>query len=261
MKTLHKYLAFARIAARQQLSERGELYGRVAFFAVILGVFSSLWHAVGDGLLPEGASSESMVWYLAATEWILLSAPQLHTEIAEDFRRGDIAVQLPRPVSYLGAMLARGLGTLLVRAPVLGASAFLCAFAFTRTLPEPGALLLTLPFGLCASALLMACFVLLGLASFWLTDITPVYWVWQKLLFVCGGLMLPLSFYPAWFRTVASFTPFPTLLFHPSSFLLGTRHGRVLELSLELVGWALATLIVSHLSFQRAARSLQLAGG
>jgi hypothetical protein len=26
--------------------------------------------------------------------------------------------------------------------------------------------------------------------AFWLQDISPVYWVWQKLMFVLGGLML-----------------------------------------------------------------------
>jgi len=41
------YAAFSRIAVAHARRERGELYGRVAFFAVILGVFSS----------PRGVSS------------------------------------------------------------------------------------------------------------------------------------------------------------------------------------------------------------
>jgi hypothetical protein len=36
-------------------------------------------------------------------------------------------------------------------------------------------------------------------ASFWLQEVAPVYWVWQKLLFVLGGLMLPLQVYPAFY--------------------------------------------------------------
>jgi hypothetical protein len=35
MKGLAKYLAFARIGATQARRDRGELYGRVVFFAVI----------------------------------------------------------------------------------------------------------------------------------------------------------------------------------------------------------------------------------
>lgn len=261
MKTFCKYWAFARIAARQQLSERGELYGRALFFAVILGVFSSLWRAVGEAVSPLSRNADSLVWYLAATEWIWLSAPQLHLDIAEDVRRGDVAVQLPRPVSYLFAILARGLGILVVRAPLLGLVAFACAFMFTGTVPSARALAFTIPFGLCASALLTACFVLLGLFAFWLTDISPLHWVWQKLLFILGGLMLPLSFYPDWFRTLAAFTPFPTLLGLPAGFLLASAATDSVELLLRLLVWTLLVLLASAYLFRRAVRSLRISGG
>ena len=46
---LSKYVAFARISATHGRYDRGELYGRMAFFVVILGVFSSLWRAARRG--------------------------------------------------------------------------------------------------------------------------------------------------------------------------------------------------------------------
>ena len=55
MKTLSKYFAFARIAAAQAASERAELFGRMVFVAVILGVFSALWRAVGESGMPVRA--------------------------------------------------------------------------------------------------------------------------------------------------------------------------------------------------------------
>ena len=48
---------------------------------------------------------------------------------------------------------------------------------------------------------------LLPLLAFWLQDVAPVYWVWQKLMFVLGGLMLPLELYPAFIQRAAAFTP------------------------------------------------------
>jgi hypothetical protein len=60
---LAKYAAFARISAAQARRERGELYGRVLFFAVILGVFSSLWRAVAEAGMPLAASPKALVWY------------------------------------------------------------------------------------------------------------------------------------------------------------------------------------------------------
>jgi hypothetical protein len=102
-KTIGKYAAFTRIAMSQARRERGELYGRVAFFAIVLGVFSSLWRAVAEGGMPIAVSPKALVWYLAATEWILLSAPPIHLDIQDALRRGDVVYLLGRPVSYVGA--------------------------------------------------------------------------------------------------------------------------------------------------------------
>src|SRR4051794_12489527 len=112
-----KYAAFARVGFATARAEPAELAGRVVFFFVILGVFSALWHAVGqDGGGGTGGRS-TMVWYLAITEWVLLSAPTVHFEIEAEVRRGDVAYQIARPVSYVGAHVARGIGALAVRAP------------------------------------------------------------------------------------------------------------------------------------------------
>jgi ABC-type uncharacterized transport system permease subunit len=141
------------------------LYGRALFFAVILGVFAALWRAVAEAGMPLRAGQDQLVWYLAATEWILLSTPQRHTQIQDDVRRGDVAYQLPRPVSYPRAALAQCLGALLVRAPLLGVVAFGSAFAFTGRVPALQALLWLWPFGLLASAILAELYVALGLLA------------------------------------------------------------------------------------------------
>jgi ABC-2 type transport system permease protein len=255
-----KYFAFARIAARRQLKEPGDLYGTVVFFAVMLGVFSALWRAVNE-TQPHHVEPALMVWYLAATEWILLSVPQLHAEIQEDVRRGDVAVHLPRPVSYLGAMIAQGLGALLVRAPLLAVTGAVCAFAITRAVPDLGSVALLLAFGICASVVLTVCYVALGLLSFWIGDVAPLYWLWQKSLFVLGGLMLPLSFYPAWLRAVAWWTPFPVLLSGPASFLLPGGAIAPAELGGRLAVWTLLVALAAIWLFHRAVRGLSVRGG
>jgi ABC-2 type transport system permease protein len=260
MTAWRKYWAFARIAASEAATERGDLYGRALFFAVILGVFSALWRAVAEAGMPLGAKQEQLVWYLAVTEWILLSTPARHLEIQEEVRRGDVAYQLARPVSYPRAALAQCLGTLLVRAPALGAVACGCAFAFTGRLPALGTLLLVVPLGVLASAILAELYVALGLVAFWLRDATPLYWVAGKLLFILGGLMLPLDLYPRWLQVVAACTPFPVLLSGPAGFLL--HPGAVAWLlALRLLFWGGVLFGLVELVFRRATRTLQLDGG
>lgn len=258
---LAKYAAFARISASEARRDRSELFGRMVFFAVILGVFSSLWRAASEAGLPVVANPKALVWYLAATEWICLSVPLLHLEIQDAIRRGDVVYRLGHPVSYVVAEFASGLGLLAVRSPVLGLTAFLCAFAFTGWTPPLSVLLVVVPFGLAASVLVTALYLGIGLLAFWLQDVVPVYWVWQKLMFVLGGLMLPLELYPTFVQRAAAFTPFPWLLAAPASFMLGAPLASPGRLAGALVFWSVATALTVSWMFRRAVSTVTINGG
>jgi ABC-2 type transport system permease protein len=250
---LAKYAAFARIAASQTAANRGELVGRLAFVGVILGVFSALWRAVGEAGMPLPVDRTAMVWYLAATEWIVLSPPPVHVDIEADVRRGDVASRLARPVSYPAALFAEGVGAIAVRAPVIALGAVLCALIYTGRMPVATSLAAVAAFGLAAMLVLHGLHVLTGLTAFWLLDVSPVFWVWQKLLFVLGGLVLPLAIYPEWL------TPFPSLLAGPAGFLIGDAAPAALALRLAL--WTAVTGLAVRLVFARAVRALQVNGG
>src|SRR5262245_62323144 len=170
-RAIGKYAAFVNVAAVKALNEPGELYGRVVFFAVILGVFTSLWRAVAEAGMPLASDQRTLVWYLAATEWIVLSAPPVHFDLQESIRRGDVACQLGRPVSFAGAAFAEGLGLLAVRAPVLGATAFACAWWFTSWTPLLAVFLRVVPLGIVAAAVITLLCVAFGLVSFWVQDV------------------------------------------------------------------------------------------
>ena len=258
---MRKYFAFARIAARQALSQRAQFYGPVAFVGVILGVFSALWRAVGEAGMPLGLDHAAAVWYLAATEWILMSAPQVHLDIEGEIRRGDVACHLARPSSYLAATAAQGLGQLAVRAPVTALAAFTCAFVYTGTTPPASAFARLVPFGLVAMALVYALYVLVGLSAFWIGEVSPLFWIAQKLLFVLGGLMLPLPLYPEWMQRVAHATPFPSMLAGPAGFVIAAAGHDAVRLARDLALWGAALVLVAHVLFRRAVRTLQVNGG
>ena len=256
-----KYIAFARIAATQARRERADLYGRMVFFAVILGVFSSLWRAVAEAGMPIHADPKALVWYLAATEWILLSAPPIYLDIQNMIRRGDVVYRLTHPVSFVAAEFASALGLLMLRAPVLGITAFCCAFVFTGWAPPATTLVMFVPFGLAASMLITALYLMLGLLAFWLHDVSPVFWVWQKLLFVLGGLMLPLELYPQLIQRVAMLTPFPSLLAGPASFVLGASANPPIVLARYLLFWSCVTTLAIAWLFRRAVSNVTVNGG
>ena len=77
------------------------------------------------------ATMRELLWYLAITEWVILSLPPIHLRIESDVRTGDIAYRLPRPISYLGSRLAEEAGDVALRMTTLGASATMPSTAST----------------------------------------------------------------------------------------------------------------------------------
>jgi ABC-2 type transport system permease protein len=256
-----KYVAFSRVAAARVRHERGDIAGRVAFFAVILGVFSSLWRAAAENGLPLGADANQLLWYLAVTEWIMLGTPQVHVEIQDTIRRGDVVYRLGRPASFVLGELATGLGLLAVRLPILGLTAFVCASWFTGWVPPIAALAIVVPFGVIAAIVLTMLHVWIGLLAFWLQDVSPVYWVSQKLLFVLGGMMLPLHLYPASVQQLAALTPFPVVLAAPASFVFGDAAIAPGALAVRLALWCGVIALGMRWTFRRAAARLVVNGG
>jgi len=258
---MSKYLAFARLGFRQARAEPGELLGRALFFVLILGVFSAVWRAVAESGGTSGRQPAEMLWYLAVTEWVLMSAPSVQFQMEDDIRRGDVAYQIARPASWLGARFAHGLGALAFRAPVMLAVACIAASSVAGAPTRTSGLAAAIAFGTLAAAVVTLFHVVIGVASFWLGDVAAAYWIWQKLLFVLGGLLLPLQFYPARFVRLARLTPFPALLAAPESLATTEPMMSAGVLALTLACWALAGWTIARAAFSRAVRRLHVNGG
>ncbi len=257
-----KYVAIARTSARRTLGERAELAGRAAFLVVILFIFSRLWGVVLAGGAIPGAGSAELIWYLALTEWCVLSAPLTFLIIERDVRSGDVAYQLVRPLSYVGARLAEAGGETAARLLVLAPVVAFGAWVLARRLPDdPSGLLLAPP--LVALSLVLAVLFLtaIGLSAVWIVDTRPLAWIWQKLLFVLGGLMLPLEIYPGWLREIAGWSPFSAMLWGPARTAFGWAPGHAVATGCALLAWSVVVALALAWLDRRARARLSVHGG
>jgi ABC-2 type transport system permease protein len=257
-RRLPSLLAVARIAARQAVASRTEVLGRLAFYGVLLLIFSQLWRVV-----PFGTSDpRAPVWYIAVTEWVLLSIPMVHLELERDFASGDVAYFLPQPVSYVSMKIAEGMGQFAVRLAIIGAFGLPAAYLFAGGLPaDARGLPFALPLALLAGLLGVVVQTTIGVLAIWLSDVSPVYWIWQKCCFFLGGLVLPLDVYPAWLQAATRWTPFTALLYGPGRTALGYAPAALLESAATLVLWTLIALALLKAVVARGLRVLDVNGG
>lgn len=262
MSTPAKYLALAGAGARRALGERTALVGYCLFLGSILFIFERVWRVLGVASPLPGVGPRELVWYLALAEWAVLSAPMVFLGIEADVRSGDIACRLVRPVPYVGAQVAEALGEAAVRLAVLAPSAFLFAFLFAGGLPaDPRGLLLAPPLALLGCTLWVLSLVAIGLSAFWVVDTSPMYWIWQKLGFVLGGLLFPLELYPEWLHRIALLTPFPSLCWAAGRSAFGFAPGEAARLFAQGLFWAALLAGLLFWVSRRARARLTVNGG
>lgn len=262
MVKVSKYLTVFNLAATHALRNYKGLIGLSIFLITCLVIFANLWKiaAAKTGVVHFDASQ--LLWYIAFNEWVLISIPDVQEEMQQDLRSGRLAYLLPRPISYLGATFAEALGTLCVNLAVLGFVTFLFTWMQTGALPFHAAgLPVTILLGVMAGCVGIIFQMLVGLSAFWLQEVTPFYWVWEKLLFIFGGLILPLSVYPQWMQTLAYFTPFPAILGERSALALNFDAASVFNVSLSLLGWGAIGVLCLIGLYRRGLRILNIEGG
>ena len=252
-----RYVAVLGVAARQTLNARGAIAARSAFYVVVLLIFSRLWGAMSGFI---GAAE--FLWYLALTEWTTLAMPHFYVGIEEDVRRGDIAYRLARPVSYFWAKFAEGMGEVLARLAALAPVGLVAAWSFAGGLPaDPRGLLLAVPLSLLAAAVLVLMQIAIGLSAFWFQDASPCHWIVQKLLFVFGGLFIPLDIYPEWMQTIAHCTPFAPLVYGVGRSAFGFDPATAARTALLILAWGVVLLGLVGWLYRRSLRVLNVNGG
>lgn len=236
---LIKAADIARVNARQQLTYRGEFVTRALSMILFMGVFIALWTTAFDvsgTTALAGYTLPAMCWYLAMTETITLSGSRVFIEIGEMVRSGDLAYTLVRPVSYPAYMLAYSLGHSAPRFLLNLAVAAAVVLVFVRSVATtPAGFLGFLVLGAGALLLDALIMVLIGLLAFFIEEVMPVFWIYQKLLFTVGGLFLPLEFFPDWLQGAVRLLPFQFISYAPARAFVAFDPG---EFAVALAGQA-----------------------
>lgn len=217
---MRRYVAVVRAAARRQSIYRAEMVMRMVQMVLFMGVFMALWQAIygasGQATL-EGFTLTDMVWYLAMTETVVLSSSRVFTEISEKVKAGDVVYTLARPMSYPFYQVAYSLGGSAPRFVLNFVTGVVVVTVGTGwvagSLPGLVAFLGTAALALLLDALIA---VLIGLLAFWIEEVTPAFWIYQKLLFTVGGLFLPLELFPDWLERIARWLPFRFVTYVPA---------------------------------------------
>lgn len=262
MYKAQKYIAIFNLSFVHSLKNYKALVGLSIFLLTCLVIFAHLWRIAAAKTGAFNLNPEHLLWYIAFNEWVLVSIPDTQDDMEQDLRSGRLAYLLPRPISYLGSTFAEALGNLSANLLVLGSVTFLFTWWQAGSLPfQPIGLVAAVLFGFGAGILAIIFQMMIGLSAFWLHEVSPFFWIWEKLLFMLGGLMLPLTVYPEWMQFLAHLTPFPVILSERSALALDFNMQHITMLTVSLIGWGSFGIISLRFLYQKGLRILNVEGG
>lgn len=254
--------AFFVLGWRRAASEHATTFGRLLLLVLILFIFWSMWRVTPLAELGANALTvEQLFWYLAATESVAMSVGFPYRNVESDIQSGEMASSFVRPVHYAFATLANWMGDMTYRLLAVISVSTLCGLWATHALPfDALTALLLVPALWISCVLVLLSQLCIGLLATWMKSAAPAFWIWQKLFFVLGGLIMPLTLYPSWLATTAKATPFAAMLFLPASLTFDASAANIRLLITAQLFWVGALTLLTWMLYDRAEHHLRVHG-
>jgi ABC-2 type transport system permease protein len=185
-------------------------------------------------------------------------------EVAQRIRTGDIAIDLYRPVRFVGWWLAGDLGRAAYHLITRGLAPTVVGFALfdLRAPAGPLALVGFLLAVLLAVVVSFGIRMLVAASAFWLLDANGVRSLMIVLSTFFSGLVVPLVLFPVGVREIAMALPWAAYVQVPVDIWLGHRTGADLLAGLAFqAGWAVVLLLACDAVVRLATRKVVVHGG
>jgi ABC-2 type transport system permease protein len=248
------------VAARRMLADRGALVFAAIFYLLVGGVLAALWQtAAGPGGTIAGYSGQALTWYVFASEAAICAISQrLIEEVGDEIAAGAVTVELLRPLPVVLVRLAVQTGRRVAQLAVLVVMGGTGAWLLAGPPPSAAGALLAVPALVLAVAANLALQHTVAAVAFWLRDAKVGWFLYQKLVFILGGMLLPLEVLPGALQAVAFALPFMTMAYVPARLAAG--HVEPLLLLVQ-AGWLAALVGTAAAVFAAGQRRLQAVGG
>ena len=264
MNSIRKYTAIFRITLINSLAYPGELIGRSLMIVPFMWIFYQLWKvtfsAAGTDII-NGMTLYSTMWYLMMAETIELSRPRLSNTISDNVKDGSIAYILNKPYNFLLYQFSNSMGETIFRAIM---NAIFGGMVIWWLVGPPPALLgwgfaIFALFGTWIMNFCISC--LIGLSAFIVEEVSPFVWIYQKFVFILGGFLIPLDFYPAWLQSIAKALPFAYMIYGPSKLFVAPSLALFLNIFSLQVVWSVVLGAILVFAYRRGVAYLTVNGG
>ena len=264
MKSFKKYWFIYQITLINSLAYPGELIGRSLMIIPFMFVFYQLWKvtfsAAGVDVI-NGLTVQDMLWYLMMAETIELGRPPLARTISENVKDGSIAYLLNKPYDFMLYQFSTAMGETIFRAMMNAIFGGIVVWFLVGAPARPIGFLIAIPAVIGAWVLHFCINAMIGLLAFVVEDVSAFTWIYQKLAFIFGGMLIPLDFYPQWLQLVAKALPFSSTIYGPARLFVTPSPQLFMNVMLLQISWIVILGLSLTVIYRRGLTQLTINGG
>ncbi len=260
-----KYSAVTLINLQNQLAYIWDALGRSLFIILIMFIFMQLWTAVYQSQGTNeiaGLTLAATIWYFLIAEVIELGKFRHDQKISEEVKDGSIAYTLVRPYNYLTYHFANGLGETAVKMGLVFLLGLPVVWYYAGPPPVIWQTLPLVALVLILALLLDFCMAsCIGLLAFVSEDTNSFRLIYQKLIFILGGLLIPVDFLPEWLQKIARVLPFSLVTYAPAKLFAAFEWAQFVQILTFQLIWIAVMGGLLWLQYRWATRRLAVNGG
>lgn len=265
-KNITAYFYVYKTQILKSLAYKFDVYGNILMQTIIMIANAFFWRALFRNTENiQGITVDTMLTYTVVSSMIsIVLTTNVERRITNSVQKGTIAIDMMRPVNIFSVFFAENLGSV-------------TALFFQNLLPVfiIGSILIKLPVpASTAGALLFLCSLTLaflinwflaaifGMWAFTAIEMDALIQVKKHLIRLLSGSMIPIWFFPDWFRAVLEALPFVYLYQMPLDIYIGkyTKSSLIHDFTIQIF-WTVGLFLLYRYLQKRVTGKIMIQGG
>lgn len=263
---MKKYIYVIKNQLIRSFTYRFDVYGNIIMQTIIMVTTAFFWRALfGSKTFDNGVNADSMLTYtIMSSVMSVLFTTGVERRIQKSVQNGSIVTEMMHPVNVFGVYFSEDIGavvalivqnilpiliigSLLIQVPVITSASSITLFVASLILSMGINWLLA---------------VIFGMWAFTAVDMDALIQVKKHLLRLLSGSIIPIWFFPDWFRGILEVLPFVYIYQLPLDIYVGsTTKGDILHRMIIQMVWLLVLVAVFYVRQRQVLRKVMVQGG
>lgn len=259
---MNKYVATFKIHVQESMQYVTDFFGSGAIALIYVFVFYNLWSTIYQHHQIAGFTLSAMVWYFVVAQILRAGGGRPVKDISQTIQDGTIINYMNKPISFLWLQASTQIGR---NFPLLLSSSFFCTIFIFLMLGFPDINLVFVPLFLLTLLVGLLINFLMGFviatAAFWVEDANPLHWIYDKVIFLIGGLLFPIDLLPNIFVEIARFLPTSYFIYYPAKLLVNFELSLFLEVVAGQIIYIFILVVLAKYLLFKGTKKLSVNGG